>query len=187
MLKTISTATSGEIVETRYPGEQVRTHFRTGKQKGQSLVEFAMVMPMLLLVVTGLAAFGIYINHYIALTDAVSTGARLLAISRGQTTYPPVGGVPDPCALTVNAIEQAAPFMAPASMTFKFVLNTTIPASTYTTTSCSSASTNTGSSAYLVQGKPAQVSVTYPCNMAIYGKNLFPGCTFTAQTTEIVQ
>ena len=94
-----------------------------------------MVMPVLLLVVTGIAAFGIYINHYIALTDAVSTGARLLSISRGQTTYPATGGVPDPCALTVNAIETAAPLMAPASMTFKFVLN----GATYTGTSCSRA------------------------------------------------
>lgn len=183
MLKTISTATPGEMIETRSPGEQVRTHFRTGKQKGQSLVEFALVMPVLLLVVTGIAAFGLYINNFIALTDAVSTGARLLAISRGQTTYPPTSGVPDPCALTANAIETAAPFLAPNQMTFTFVLN----GNTFNGATCQSTTTSTGSSGDLVQGKPAQVTVTYPCNMAIYGKNLFPGCTFKAQTTEIVQ
>lgn len=183
MLKTICTASSGETVKAWSPGEQVQTRLRSGKQKGQSLVEFALVMPVLLLVVTGIAAFGIYLSHYIALTDAVSTGARLLAISRGQTTYPPTGGVPDPCALTVNAIEQAAPFMAPSSMTFTFVLNGV----SFTGTSCSSSSTSTGASGDLVQGKPAQVTVTYPCNMAVYGHNYFPGCTFKAQTTEIVQ
>jgi len=168
-------ASPGVSVETRSPGEQVRTRFRTRKQKGQSLVEFALVMPLLLLVVTGIAAFGIYLNNYMALTDAVSTGARLLAINRGQTT--------DPCALTVLAVENAAPFLAPANLTFKFVFNTTA----YSGTSCSSSTPYTGAASHLVAGQPATVTVTYPCNLAVYGTNYMPSCTFTAQTTEIVQ
>ena len=68
-------------------------------------------------------------------------------------------------------------------MTFKLVLN----GNTYTGTSCSSSSSTTGAAGNLVQAKAAQVTVTYPCNLAVYGRNYFPGCTFTAQTTEIVQ
>lgn len=161
--------------------ELFRARFRRSNEKGQALVEFALVLPVLLLVVTGMLAFGIFLNNYLTLTDAVSTGARQLAISRGQATLP--SGVVDPCALTVNAIKSAAPFLVPANLTFKFVLNTT----TYTGTTCSSASNSTGAAANLVATKPATVTVTYPCTLAVYGINYAPSCTLTAQTTEIVQ
>ena len=93
-------------------------------EDGQSLVEFAVTLPVLLLVVTGLMTFGIAINNYILLTDGVNIGARQLAISRGNTT--------DPCYTVSSAVIAAAPLLKPASMTFKFVLNGTA----YTGTSC---------------------------------------------------
>jgi len=144
-------------------------------EEGGALVEMAMVLPMLMLIVTGIFAFGIALNNYLQLTDAVDTGARLLAISRGQTT--------DPCASVVSAIERGAPFLKPASLSFTFVLNGT----SYSGTSCSSSSTTTGAAGNLVQGTSAQVTVTYPCNLAVYGTNYAPHCTMVAQTTELVQ
>jgi Flp pilus assembly protein TadG len=139
------------------------------------LVELALVMPILLIILTGIFAFGIAMNNYLELTDSVAIGARFLAVSRGQTT--------DPCANGVAAIEKAAPYLKPASLSFTFVLNGT----SYSGTSCSSASTSTGAAGNLVQGGNVQVTATYPCNLAIYGKNYSPSCTLTAQTTEIVQ
>jgi Flp pilus assembly protein TadG len=53
-----------------------------GDEGGQALVEFALVLPLLLVVVTGIIQFGVVFKDYIALTDAVRSGARVAAISR---------------------------------------------------------------------------------------------------------
>jgi len=51
-------------------------------QKGQAFVEFALVLPILLLLVFGIIQFGILFNNYLTLTDAVRAGARQAAVSR---------------------------------------------------------------------------------------------------------
>jgi len=161
--------------EPRTPGARIRARLLSSTDEGQSLVEFAVCLPVLLLVVTGMCTFGIALNNYLELTDAVSTGSRLLAISRGQTT--------DPCATTSTAIYAAAPFLKKANYTFSFVLNGV----TYSGISCSSGSTTTGAAGNLLQGTSAQVTVSYPCSLLVYGANLAPDCSLKAQTTELVQ
>ena len=46
------------------------------------MVEFAIVLPILLVLVFGIIQFGIVFNHYLTLTDAVRAGARQAAVSR---------------------------------------------------------------------------------------------------------
>jgi TadE-like protein len=55
------------------------------REDGQSLVEFALVAPVLLLLVTGIMEFGLMFNQYLSLTDAARTGARALALDAGQS------------------------------------------------------------------------------------------------------
>ena len=145
-----------------------------GEEAGQSLVEFALTLPVLLLVLTGMATFGIGMNNYLQLTEATSVGARQLAISRQQTN--------DPCAVVSTAVAAAAPSLNSASMTYTYSLNGV----GYTGTSCSSATPTTGAAGNLVQGKTASVTVTYPCNFVAYKYN-FGTCTLLATTTEVVQ
>jgi Flp pilus assembly protein TadG len=57
------------------------------RNEGQTLVEFALVLPILCLLLFGVIQFGIVFNNYIDLTDAVRAGARTAAVSR-QTTDP---------------------------------------------------------------------------------------------------
>jgi Flp pilus assembly protein TadG len=52
------------------------------REDGQAMVEFAIVLPILLVVVLGIIQFGIMFNHYLTLTDAVRAGARQAAVSR---------------------------------------------------------------------------------------------------------
>ena len=70
-------------------------------EQGQSLVEFTLILPMLLLLATGIMVFGMAMNNYLQLTNAVSVGARTVAINAGVTL--------DPCATAANAIIAAAP------------------------------------------------------------------------------
>lgn len=51
-------------------------------ERGQATVEFAVVLPILLAVVTMIVQFGITYNRYLTLTDAVRAGARIAAVSR---------------------------------------------------------------------------------------------------------
>jgi Flp pilus assembly protein TadG len=51
-------------------------------ERGQTLVEFALVLPLLALVLFAVIQFGIVYNNYISLTDAVRAGARKGAVSR---------------------------------------------------------------------------------------------------------
>ena len=46
------------------------------------MVEFAIVLPMLCLLLFGAIQFGILFNNYVTLTDAVRAGARKAAVSR---------------------------------------------------------------------------------------------------------
>jgi Flp pilus assembly protein TadG len=165
-------ASPGAGIRFRSLRERVRAVFRARSDEGQSLLEFALVAPILLVVVTGIATFGFTLNNYLVMTNAVNTSAQLLAIIRNSPTYT------DPCAAAVTAFQNAAPILKTSNLTYNFVLNGTA----YTNkTTCTAGAAN------LVQGQSAQITVTYPCNLAVYGANLLPGCTLRVQTTEIIQ
>ncbi|MCU1428233.1 MAG: pilus assembly protein TadE [Actinomycetia bacterium] len=51
-------------------------------EDGQTMVEFAIVLPVLFLLLFGVIQFGIIFNNYITLTDAVRAGARKAAVAR---------------------------------------------------------------------------------------------------------
>ena len=155
--------------------ERLLARIRAGGEEGSSLIEFAVCLPVLLLILTGTFAFGIALNNYLMLTNATTIGAQQLSISRGQTT--------DPCALTSAAIIAASPLLKSASFTFAYVINGV----SYSGTSCSSSSTTTGAAGNLLQGVAAKVTVTYPCNLAVYGANIVPNCSLKAQLTEMIQ
>ncbi len=139
------------------------------------MVEFALVFPILMMIVMAIFTFGIAFNNYVELTDAVGIAGRQLAISSLQTL--------DPCSSAATTVYNAAPLLTRANLTFTFVIN----GSTYTGTSCSSSSYTTGAAGNLQSGNDASITVTYPCNLTIWGRNYAPSCTLQASTTEKVQ
>lgn len=52
-------------------------------ERGQAMTEFALVLPVLVLMLFAVIQFGITFNNYITVTDAVRAGARKAAVSRG--------------------------------------------------------------------------------------------------------
>jgi TadE-like protein len=79
-----------------------RAAFRS--ERGQSLAEFSLVLPILVLLLFGIIQFGITFNNYITLTDAVRAGARTAAVSRHQ---------PDPVGVTTDRVHEAAADLDP--------------------------------------------------------------------------
>ncbi len=58
---------------------------KTSVERGQSLVEFAMVLPLLLLIALGVVEFGRAYYQYNTLTKAVREGARYMSIHAYDT------------------------------------------------------------------------------------------------------
>jgi Flp pilus assembly protein TadG len=173
-MQTLNLGFSGERTEVPCIMQRLCAVLRGG-EAGSSLIEFALCLPPLLLLMTGICAFGITIGNYVTLTNAVSVAAMQLAISRSQTL--------DPCSTAASAVYTAAPNLKQSSLTFSYVLNATA----YSGTTCSSSSYTTGAAGNLTQGKTAQITVTYPCNLRVYNQNSFPSCLLTAKTAELVQ
>jgi Flp pilus assembly protein TadG len=159
----------------RVIGRRTWRLFGREEDEGSSLIEFALTLPVLLLVVTGTMTFGIAMNNYLSLTQATGVGARAIAIGRGQTL--------DPCSTGSSAFITSAPTLNSSKLTFSYVFNGVA----YSGTTCSSSSTTTGAAGNLVQGQPAVMTVTYPCSLIAYNKNFVPVCNLQAQLTEVVQ
>jgi Flp pilus assembly protein TadG len=56
------------------------TAFRS--ERGQAMTEFAIVLPVLLLLLLGIVQLGVVWRDYVAVTDAARAGARKAAVSR---------------------------------------------------------------------------------------------------------
>lgn len=53
-----------------------------GREDGQALVEFALVMPLLLVIVFGVLEFGRLLNYWLDQNHIASQGARFAAVNR---------------------------------------------------------------------------------------------------------
>jgi Flp pilus assembly protein TadG len=74
---------------------------RSKREQGQTMVEFTLVLPILLLLLLGVVQFGIAFNNYLAVTDAVRAGARQGAVAR----YLPPS---DRCPSVVSRVRESA-------------------------------------------------------------------------------
>jgi len=139
--------------------------------KGGSLVEFAITLPFVLMIMTGILTFSLALYQKLELAEAVGAGARLLATDRGDV---------DPCATAAAKIYALAPSIHQSNLTLSFSLN----GGTATGPSCPGPSGTQNTN--MVQGKNAQVTATYPCFLAVYGLSL-GSCQLYEQMTEVVQ
>jgi Flp pilus assembly protein TadG len=152
-------------------GESVRAHLRAGDE-GNTIIETALVLPILLSVVTGIFVVGVLYNNYLMLTQAVGSGAQYL-----QTLSTSPSGT-DPCALTYAYITGAAPNLTPASISLTFTLNGVVTSGN----SCAGGWAN-----LQVPGATVTVQATYPCNLVIMGVNFAPGgCHLQAKSSQIL-
>jgi len=72
------------------------------------MTELAMVLPILVVLILGIAQFGIAFNNYVTLTDAARAGARVGAVSRNSS---------NPASDCTTAVRNAAGSLTPANLT----------------------------------------------------------------------
>jgi Flp pilus assembly protein TadG len=76
-------------------------------ERGQTMTEFAIVLPILALLLFGVIQFGIAFNDYITVTDAVRAGARKGAVGRH---------LQNPQAAVEQSVRDAASDLRPADL-----------------------------------------------------------------------
>jgi len=81
---------------TRRPSSKRRPARRQG---GQTVTEFALVLPLLALLLFGVIQFGIVFHQYVTLTDAVRAGGRQGAVARD---------LPSPNAIVEDRVRRSA-------------------------------------------------------------------------------
>jgi Flp pilus assembly protein TadG len=135
---------------------------------GTAAVEFGLIAPALLLVLLATIQFGIAMNNYLELTDAVRVGCRQFAIGGTGTT---------PMSSATSAVDAAAPNLTASSITLSYAVNGTACA---TDTACETALT-------AAAGESTTVTATYPCNLKVMGVNFASSCTLSSSTSDIVE
>jgi len=83
----------------------VRKRLDTRSERGQTMVEFALVAPLLLVIVFAVIQFGILYNNYVTITDAARVGARKAAVSRLAAS--PTGAAVAAARGSASALDQA--------------------------------------------------------------------------------
>jgi Flp pilus assembly protein TadG len=154
-----------KVNQARKAAAQMVARWRR-EQNGSSLIEFALVMPPMLLLMTGIFSLSLVLYHQQELTQAVGAGAQYLQQIRTTTT--------DPCKDTFTAITSAAPTLTSGSIT----LTVTMGSTAVTAKTCSGDQTD------LTQGGSITVTATYPCAITGYNYTFGSACTLSSKVTE---
>jgi Flp pilus assembly protein TadG len=147
-------------------------------ERGQALVEMALVLPLLLLILMAILQFGEMYNVYNNLTDAARVGARTLSIQRN---------VADPCTPAIAATQRAVAGDLPGGP---------LPAADIATTFASATSPPTvpvpdvcgsgGAGGNEVQNDTATVTITYHYTLKVFGVGLF-GFNLTPSASDAIE
>ena len=175
-VRILAAASGRASAEALSIGDRLHSGLRFG-DKGQALVEIALVMPLLLMLLVGMFSVGVAMIQYEMLGEATFAGSQQFQNGRGILT--------DPCASAAAAVTAALPNWVAANITYSASITDdtgtaqTIAASTGSF-SCS------GGSDYLTQYEPATLTVSYPYTwIPIYGVKLGTGSLTRSQTVLV--
>jgi len=146
-----------------------RFHRLWRDRRGVAALEFALVAPMLLLLIFGAAEIGIVLSQYETLTNTTIVGAMQFAFSAGVDSTPLTDAT--------TSMTTAAPGLTPLTITFS--VN-----GTACTSNAACATALAGGTGYVT------VTASYSCvaiNDIVVSFDLLPGCALTSSQTERVQ
>jgi Flp pilus assembly protein TadG len=155
--------------------------------RGQSIVEFALVIPVLLAILLAIFELGIFLLNYQTLTQAVNQGG--VAIQQLSALPASSGGTSDPCASVATAVIGSAGNLQTAGtngiqLTLQVGANSPVGPSAAAGFSCQDQASAVQAGGTL----PITVTGTYPCFAAGYGFKFLPaGCQMKAKAQELMQ
>jgi Flp pilus assembly protein TadG len=128
---------------------------RRNTDQGQAVVEFAVILPVLLLILFAILQFGVVFNDYIQVTAAAREGARKAAVSRSL-------GTSSAETAATTAAKNAAPGLNQSNITVSFPNSPTF-----------------------AQGSDVSVQVTYPYSISIIGLVVASGNLSSTTTMRV--
>jgi Flp pilus assembly protein TadG len=128
---------------------------RRNTDQGQAVVEFAVILPVLLLILFAILQFGVVFNNYIQVTAAAREGARKAAVSRSL-------GTSSAETAATTAAKNAAPGLNQSNITVSFPNSPTF-----------------------AQGSDVSVQVTYPYSISIIGLVVASGNLSSTTTMRV--
>src|SRR5436189_541322 len=137
----------------KHPSTMPRRTLRN--QRGQAVTEFAVILPVLLLVLLAIYQFGVLFNNYIQVTAAAREGARKAATSRTL-------GVAGAESAATAAAQAAAPGLTTSNMGITYPNSPTF-----------------------IQGSNVKVQVTYPYSISIIGLVVSSGNLTASTTMRV--
>lgn len=138
----------------RYSKSATREASRVGRYRrsaaGQSIAEFALVVPILLLLVFGIVEFGLIVKSWQVVTDAAREGARVAVVG----TTPAIAADSTKATTAVrNALNRGGLKGSSATVTLQAF----------------GTGTTGGAWTGAARGDTARVSITYPHTMIMFG------------------
>ena len=116
------------------------------RELGQAMIEVSLVLSFVLVpIVMGMAGFAAYLGNFMALTDAVSYGAKELSMSRGAVSL-------DPCKVVTTAVTNAYKAAAVETATPTLTVTLTLYSAGSTTASYTSGGATTCPSGLIACG-----------------------------------
>ena len=128
---------------------------RRNTDQGQAVVEFAVILPVLLLILFAILQFGVVFNNYIQVTAAAREGARKASVSRSL-------GTASAESAATTAAKDAAPGLNQSNITVSFP-----------------------NSPSFAQGSDVSVQVTYPYSISIIGLVVASGNLSSTTTMRV--
>ena len=128
---------------------------RRNTDRGQAVVEFAVILPVLLLILFAILQFGVVFNNYIQVTAAAREGARKASVSRSL-------GTASAESAATTAAKNAAPGLNQSNITVSFP-----------------------NSPSFAQGSDVSVQVTYPYSISIIGLVVASGNLSSTTTMRV--
>jgi Flp pilus assembly protein TadG len=156
-----------------------------GGEEGQSLVEFAFMVPILFMALTGIFEVSLSMWNWQSLNQGADAAARFLAVNG---TPGSLVGLPitDPCQAAFTQITSLSTGLDSSQITVTYTLAATTPSvTTFGPFTGATANTCSGQGGLLTLGGNETVVVTYPCNIFAYKlSSIFAGCKIGATKTE---
>jgi Flp pilus assembly protein TadG len=153
----------------------MRTLGRRGEE-GTALTEFAITLPLLMIVLMGTASFSMALYFLQQIGNATSTAAQLLGAEQGLIT--------DPCATVVTSVTNSLPNLSASKLTYTVVItDSSGTPTTFGPTTGSSFSCTSGA-ADMAPNEPVTVTVSYAYSwFPIPRFSWLPGFTFVPSGT----
>lgn len=147
--------------------------FGRGGEEGASLLEFAVTLPLFLMVLTGTASFSLGLYFLQQIGNATSTAAQLLGAEAGLLT--------DPCATVVSSVTSSLPNLSSSKLSYSVTI-TDSSGTTHnsTSTSCTSLASD------MAPNEPVTVTVTYQYSwMPVF--RFSPSSNLTSSETSLAE